>query len=185
MALTESKPLELGLLAPEFTLLDTVSGQQKSLSDLKGLRGTLVCFICNHCPFVVHVNPQLIQLAKDYQDRGIRFVAISSNDAVIYPQDGPEKMKEVAAELGYSFPYLYDESQAVAKAYDAVCTPDFYLLDNNCRLVYHGQLDDARPGNELPLTGKDMRLAMDKLLQGESPLKLQKPSIGCSIKWKE
>ena len=141
-------------------------------------------FICNHCPFVIHVNPTIVSLAKDYQKKGIAFIAISSNDVVNYPQDGPELMKENAQKEGYSFPYLYDESQAVAKAYDAACTPDFYLFNADSHLVYRGQLDDSRPGNGIPVTGKDLMNAMDNLLSNKGIDDKQKPSIGCNIKWK-
>ena len=141
-------------------------------------------FICNHCPFVKHVNQGIVSLANDYQDQGVSFIAISSNDVENYPQDGPELMKENALREGFPFPYLYDESQEVAKAYDAACTPDFYIFDQGLELVYRGQLDDSRPGNGLPVTGKDMREALDALLVGKPALEVQKPSIGCNIKWK-
>ena len=150
MARTPSNMLPLGTIAPEFQLPDTVSGKTMSYTDVAGPKGTLVMFICNHCPFVKHLDAGLVQLADDYQAQGIEFVAISSNDVVNYPQDAPELMKVEAAQVGYSFPYLYDESQAVAKAYDAACTPDFYLFDENRALVYRGQLDDSRPGNGKP-----------------------------------
>jgi thiol-disulfide isomerase/thioredoxin len=176
--------LPLGTKAPEFELLDTVSNKTLSLEKLKGKNGTLVMFICNHCPFVVHVNPELSRLGKEYQAKGIGFVAISSNDVANYPQDAPHLMKEKAKALEYSFPYLYDETQEVAKAYDAACTPDFYLFDANLELVYRGQLDDSRPGNGLPLTGSDLRNAMDAVLNEKAIDSNQKPSIGCNIKWK-
>jgi hypothetical protein len=141
-------------------------------------------FICNHCPFVIHVNEELIALAKAYQQRGIGFAAISSNDILNYPQDAPDLMKENAQQLGYPFPYLYDETQEVARSYDAACTPDFYLFDSDLSLVYRGQLDDSRPGNGIPVSGSDLRLALDQLLKGERINEKQKPSIGCNIKWK-
>lgn len=184
MARTPSNMLPLGTKAPEFELLDTVSNENLSLEKLKGKNGTVVMFICNHCPFVIHVNPELSKLGKEYQAKGIGFVAISSNDVVNYPQDAPDLMKEKAKAMGYSFPYLYDETQEVAKAYDAACTPDFYLFDANLELVYRGQLDDSRPGNGLPLTGSDLRNAMDAVLNGSAVDSNQKPSIGCNIKWK-
>lgn len=184
MARTPSNMLPLGTKAPEFELLDTVSNKTLSLEKLKGKNGTVVMFICNHCPFVVHVNPELSRLGKEYQAKGIGFVAISSNDVANYPQDAPHLMKEKAKALEYSFPYLYDETQEVAKAYDAACTPDFYLFDANLELVYRGQLDDSRPGNGLPLTGSDLRNAMDAVLNEKAIDSNQKPSIGCNIKWK-
>lgn len=184
MARTPSNMLPLGTKAPEFELLDTVSNKTLSLEKLKGKNGTVVMFICNHCPFVVHVNPELSRLGKEYQAKGIGFVAISSNDVANYPQDAPHFMKEKAKALEYSFPYLYDETQEVAKAYDAACTPDFYLFDANLELVYRGQLDDSRPGNGLPLTGSDLRNAMDAVLNEKAIDSNQKPSIGCNIKWK-
>ncbi len=183
MARTPSNMLPLGTLAPEFGLVDTTTGKTLGLQALKGDRGTLVMFICNHCPFVKHVNNALAKLAREYQNKGIGFIAISSNDVVNYPDDAPHLMKEVAEQEGYTFPYLYDETQEVAKAYDAACTPDFFLFDENLKLVYRGQLDDSRPGNGLPVTGKDLRNAMDALLDGKPIDKDQKPSIGCNIKW--
>ncbi len=184
MALTPSNTFEKGAIAPNFSLIDTISDKQISLSDVKGTHGTVVFFICNHCPFVLHVNEQLVQLAKDYQSKGIGFVAISSNDVVNYPQDGPDKMKVHAQEVGYPFPYLYDETQEVAKAYDAACTPDLYIFDKELRSVYHGQLDGSRPGNGIPVTGADMRSVLDSLLQGIPYKGAERPSMGCNIKWK-
>ena len=184
MARTLSNMLPLGTQAPDFTLYDTVSGEQKGLEDLKGPGGTVIFFICNHCPFVIHVNQELVRLANDYGSKGIGFVAISSNDVENYPQDGPELMKQNAIDLAYPFPYLYDESQAVAKAYDAACTPDIYLFDAELKLVYRGQLDGSRPGNGVEVNGEDLRAALDQLLKGESIDPDQKPSIGCNIKWK-
>lgn len=185
MALTESKMLHLGTEAPDFTLIDTVSGKQKSLAELKSSVATVVMFICNHCPFVKHVQHELVKLANDYQAKGINFIAISSNDVEHYPDDAPAKMSQVAEQLHYPFPYLYDESQAVAKAYQAACTPDFYIFDKTLKLVYRGQLDDSRPGNNIPVTGKDIRAALDNILAGKPLSEEQKPSIGCNIKWKK
>lgn len=185
MARTPSIMLPLGTEAPDFSLPDTVSDTILSLSDLRGDRGTLLMFICNHCPFVKHVNPELVQLAKDYTDRGIGIIAISSNDVVNYPQDHADRMKETALDEGYSFPYLYDETQEVARSYKAACTPDFFLFDSNNLLVYRGQLDDSRPGNGIPVDGKDLRTALNFLLQGQPIPEDQKPSIGCNIKWKQ
>jgi thiol-disulfide isomerase/thioredoxin len=176
--------LPLGTTAPEFSLEDTVTEKTINLHELKGDKGTVIMFICNHCPFVKHVNPEIVTLAQEYQDKGIGFIAISSNDVKNYPQDAPHLMKETAKEVGYTFPYLYDETQEVAKEYNAACTPDFYLFDADLALVYRGQLDDSRPGNGLPLTGKDLRNALDALLEGEKIDQEQKPSIGCNIKWK-
>ena len=184
MARTPSNMLPLGTPAPEFRLLDTVSEETVTLQDLKGKKGTVIMFICNHCPFVKHVNPELAQLGRDYRDQGIGLVAISSNDVKNYPEDAPELMKVVAKAEGSSFPYLYDETQEVAKAYDAACTPDFYLFDDRLKLVYRGQLDDSRPGNGIPVTGKDLREAITALLEGRAIAAEQKPSIGCNIKWK-
>ena len=177
--------LPLGTKAPDFELVDTVSDKTVALSDVKGKEGTVVMFICNHCPFVIHVNPMIVKLAKEYQEKGIAFVAISSNDVENYPQDAPHLMKEKASEEGYTFPYLYDESQEVAKAYDAACTPDFYLFDADMTLVYRGQLDDSRPGNDVPLTGTDLKGAMDAVLNNKDVDAEQKPSLGCNIKWKK
>lgn len=184
MSLVKSKNIELGKKAPEFGLLDVVNNQNKELTNLKGEVGTLIMFICNHCPFVIHVNNELVKMGNDYISKGINFVAISSNDIAYYPQDGPSYMKQIATKLNYPFPYLYDDSQKVAKLYDAVCTPDFYLFDDDLKLVYHGQLDKSRPGNGIPVTGFEMRNAMDLLLKKELNTNLQQPSIGCSIKWK-
>ncbi|WP_339626174.1 thioredoxin family protein [uncultured Winogradskyella sp.] len=184
MALTPSNMLPLGTKAPDFSLVDTKDSQLKSLSHLKGNDGTLVMFICNHCPFVIHVNTQLVQLANDFAKKGINTIAISSNDAQNYPQDGPNKMKVHAEANHYPFPYLYDETQDVAKAYDAACTPDFFLFNSNLELVYTGQLDSSRPGNDIPVTGVDLRNAMTALVENRSVNLKQKPSMGCNIKWK-
>jgi len=184
MARTPSVMIPLGKKAPAFTLPDTISGKNSSLDELKGSVATVVMFICNHCPFVKHVNAALVKLANDHKNKGVSFIAISSNDVSGYPEDGPEQMKQVAAQLQYPFPYLYDASQAVAKAYEAACTPDFFIFDGNLSLVYRGQLDDSRPGNDKPVTGADIRNALDHLIQGKPVPADQKPSIGCSIKWK-
>ncbi len=184
MALTPSNMLALGTQAPDFILPDTVSGKTFSLNDLKGERATVVMFICNHCPYVKHINPELVKLANDYLTKGINFVAISSNDAVAHPEDAPEKMKQLALELKYPFVYLYDETQQVAKDYDAACTPDFYMFDKDLRLVYRGQLDDSRPSNNVTLNGKDIRAALENILEDKPVSPHQRPSIGCNIKWK-
>lgn len=184
MARTPSNMLELGTVAPDFNLMDTVSDKKLGLSQLKGQKGTVVLFICNHCPFVVHVNPEISKLGREYQEKGISFIAISSNDVENYPQDAPHLMKRIAQKEGYSFPYLFDETQEVARDYDAACTPDNYLFDGNLKLVYRGQLDDSRPGNGILPTGSDLRNAMDALLGGRPIDEHQKPSIGCNIKWK-
>jgi thiol-disulfide isomerase/thioredoxin len=184
MTKTPSNMMPLGTKAPDFNLLDTVSGTSKSLSELKSDIATVIMFICNHCPFVKHLRNGLINLANDYIPKGISFIAISANDASEYPEDAPDKMKVVAQEFGYPFPYLHDESQQTAKAYDAVCTPDFYIFDNNLRCVYRGQFDSSRPESGIPVTGKDIRSALDDILS-EKPISVrQRPSLGCNIKWK-
>ena len=185
MAATPSTMMPLGTLAPDFTLPDTVSSKDLSLSELKGEKATLVMFICNHCPYVLHINDELVRIANEFKSKGIAFIAISSNDVVNYPQDGPELMKEQAARVGYPFPYLYDESQDVAKSYEAACTPDLFLFDESLKCVYRGQLDDSRPKNNLPVTGKDLREALNALLAGTPISENQIPSIGCNIKWKQ
>ncbi|MGB1268572.1 MAG: thioredoxin family protein [Flavobacteriaceae bacterium] len=184
MARTPSNMLALNTKAPDFTLLDTKSNINLSLHTLKGRKATVIMFICNHCPFVIHVNPELVKLADEYQTKGVSFIAISSNDVINYPQDGPDKMQQHAKDNHYPFPYLYDATQEVAKAYDAACTPDFYVFNEDLKLSYRGQLDDSRPGNDIPLTGKNMRHALDCLLSKTSNTQEQKPSIGCNIKWK-
>jgi peroxiredoxin len=183
MALTPSTMLPLGTKAPDFRLPDT-EGNPVSLSDFAGSQGLLVMFICNHCPYVKHVREQLAQLARDYQNRGIAVVAINANDVANYPDDSPEKMKQEKEQFGYTFPYLYDETQEVAKAYRAACTPDFYVFDASHRLVYRGQLDDSRPGNDQPVTGEDVRNALECVLTGSTMSLKQRPSMGCNIKWK-
>lgn len=184
MALTPSNMLPLGTKAPHFKLIDTKDNVVKSLEALKGEKGTLIMFICNHCPFVIHVNEELVQLANDYKAKGINCIAISSNDVENYPQDAPDKMTQVAKKLNYPFPYLYDKTQEIAKAYDAACTPDFFLFNNQLALVYTGQLDDSRPGNNVPVTGKDLRAAINALVNNQAINPNQKPSMGCNIKWK-
>lgn len=185
MARTESNMLPLGTKAPDFTLMDTISKKLVSLEDIRGRKGTVVMFICNHCPFVKHVNRELVRLSNDYRVTGFGFVAISSNDVENYPQDGPDEMYRTAQNLGYPFPYLYDETQEVARAYDAACTPDFYVFDSELKLVYRGQLDNSRPGNSIPVNGRDLREALDNILNNSPQRKDQKPSLGCNIKWKE
>ena len=185
MVATPSVMIPLGTTAPDFSLPDTVSGVDFSLGALKSDTATVVMFICNHYPFVKHVQPELVQLAKDYQPSGIAFVAISSNDVDNYPADSPENMKADAERLGYPFPYLYDESQEVARAYSAACTPDFFIFDGDLKLVYRGQLDDSRPGNGVPVTGRDIRNALDNILTGQPVGAEQRPSVGCNIKWKK
>lgn len=184
MAITPSNMLPLGTIAPDFNLPDTISYKQRSLQQLKGEKGTLVMFICNHCPFVIHLDEALVQLGKDYAGSELSIIAISANDYGAYPQDGPTEMAKKARRLGYKFPYLYDESQETAKAYQAACTPDFFLFDGKLSCVYRGQFDDSRPGSEVPVTGKDLRGAIEKLLAGEAISSEQKPSMGCNIKWK-
>ncbi|MBD0833304.1 thioredoxin family protein [Aestuariibaculum sediminum] len=184
MANTPSNMLPLGTKAPNFELPDTVSGESINLESKKGNKGTVIMFICNHCPFVIHINKTLVSIANAYRVEDISFIAISSNDVVNYPQDSPEKMKLHAKKENYPFPYLYDESQKVAKAYDAACTPDFYVFDSDLKLTYRGQLDDSRPGNGIPVTGQDLCHALDCLIENKQNKKLQKPSIGCNIKWK-
>lgn len=176
--------LKPGIKAPDFTLPDTISGNSLSLSQLAGQKATLIMFLCNHCPFVKHVKYEIAAIGKQYSDKGVQLIAISSNDVVHYPQDAPDKMREEAREAGYTFPYLYDESQQVAKDYDAACTPDFFLFDADLQLVYRGQLDDSRPNNGKPVTGKDVRAALDAILAGKPVSEKQLASIGCNIKWK-
>jgi peroxiredoxin len=183
MARTPSNMLPLGTVAPNFKLMDTISDEIKSLQELRGITGTLIMFICNHCPFVKHLNSGMVELAKDYQPKGIGVIAISSNDVANYPQDAPHLMKSNAMDEGFIFPYLYDASQEVARAYEAACTPDFYLFNGDLELVYRGQFDNSRPGNGIPVSGKDLRLALDNLLQKKPIDPEQKPSIGCNIKW--
>ena len=185
MALTFTKPITLGFKAPAFSLPDAVSEKALSFRDIKGKKGTLVVFICNHCPYVKHVIHELVRIGNEYMKKGIGMVVINPNDVEAYPEDAPDKMKEWAEELKFPFPYLYDESQETARAYEAACTPDFDLFDANDVCVYRGQLDGARPGNNVPVNGKDLRKALDQLLAGEKIPEDQTPSAGCGIKWKE
>ena len=175
--------LPLGKTAPDFKLPDT-NGKTVSLADFKDKTALLVLFICNHCPYVKHIRSGLAQLARDYQPKQVGIAAINSNDVANYPEDSPARMKDEVKSAGYLFPYLYDESQTVAKAYRAACTPDIYLFDKNRKLVYRGQFDDSRPGNEVPVTGKDLRAALDAVLAGKPVSPNQKASMGCNIKWK-
>ena len=185
MSLTPSNILPLGTPAPEFNLLDTVSGEFKTLHQLKSDVATVILFICNHCPYVVHINEKLVELANKYKVQGVQFIAISSNDITTHPQDGPEQMAEHARQQGYCFPYLYDETQEVAKAYQAACTPDLYVFTCALKCIYHGQFDDSRPNSDTAVTGKDLAHALDLALVGQHiPQREQHPSRGCNIKWK-
>ncbi|CUS35455.1 conserved hypothetical protein [Candidatus Nitrospira nitrosa] len=183
MAMT-STMLPIGTTAPPFDLQDVVTGQRYSLDSFATRTGLLVMFICQHCPYVVHVEQELARLGHDYQETNLGIIAISSNDSKNYPDDAPPKLKEMAIRLGFTFPFCHDETQEVAKAYRAACTPEFYLFDRDRRLAYHGQLDDSRPGNNKPVTGRDLRAAIQAMLTGKPVDSNQKPSIGCSIKWK-
>lgn len=186
MAATESTMLELGVQAPDFSLPNTNLNfplEQVSLTDFKGAKALLVMFVCNHCPYVIHLRSGLIDLANDYADKGLQVVAISSNSADSHPQDGPDAMQAEAQEHGFPYPYLFDASQDVARAYKAACTPDFYLFDSAQKLVYRGRFDGSRPKNDIPVTGEDMRRAVDAILAGETPDAEQIPSMGCNIKW--
>lgn len=183
MAVTPSTMLELGTYAPDFSLPDG-DGNKKSRDDFKDSDGLLVVFICNHCPYVIHINHGLAKFAEEYQAKGLAVVAISSNDVSNYPDDSPEKMIELVGQYNFTFPYLYDETQEVAKSYRAACTPDLFLFNKDFKLVYRGQFDDSRPKSVLPVTGKDLRQATDAMLTGKTIMTNQKPSIGCNIKWK-
>ena len=183
MARTPSNMVNLGTLAPNFKLLNTRNNEPVISDNYFNKNGTIIMFICNHCPFVIHVLDEIVSITKKY-DNEISFIAISSNDIVNYPEDSPELMKKLAEEKKFNFPYLYDETQEVAKKYDAACTPDFFVYNSDKQLVYRGQLDDSRPGNDVPVTGHDLRKAIDSLIKGEEIDKNQKPSIGCNIKWK-
>jgi peroxiredoxin len=185
MALTPSTMLPLGTRARDFQLPEVVSGKTISLETFAGREGLLVIFICRHCPFVKHIQGELARIGKDYAGSNLGIVAISANDAANYPEDAPHLLKEMAIELGFTFPFCYDESQETAIAYTAACTPDFFLFDGNLELVYRGQLDDSRPSNNKPVTGADLRLAIDALLANNPINSEQKPSIGCNIKWQE
>ncbi len=183
MALTPSTMLPLGTVAPAFRLPDT-DGKLVGLDDFKSARAILVAFICNHCPYVKHVRHELAKLGREYQEKGIAVVGVNSNDAVNYPDDSPAMMVREKAEVGYTFPYVFDETQEVARAYNAACTPDFYVFDQARKLVYRGQLDGSRPGNSIPVTGTDLRAALDAVLAGQPVSPEQRPSMGCNIKWK-
>lgn len=185
MALTFTKPISLSFKAPDFSLLDVVSERKLSFADIKGKKGTLIVFICNHCPYVKHVIHELVRIGKEYKSKGIGMAVINPNDVEAYPEDHPDRMKEWAEELDFPFPYLYDKTQETAKAYQAACTPDFDLFDERDLCVYRGQLDGARPGNDIPVTGKDLREALEQLISGKNIPEKQTPSAGCGIKWKE
>ncbi|HEX4044935.1 MAG TPA: thioredoxin family protein [Gammaproteobacteria bacterium] len=185
MAETPSTMIPLGTLAPDFNLIDTRTGQSVQLAESKSAVGTVIMFLCNHCPYVKHIQLKLVEVAQHYQSKGIVFIAINANDVATYPQDGPDKMKIEAEKYHYSFPYLYDATQQVAKAYHAACTPDFFIFDQQLACVYRGRFDDATPGNTVPVTGADLSAALDNLLAGKPPLPAdkQQPSLGCNIKW--
>ena len=184
MSETPSAMIELGTKAPNFKLPDTISGNQISLDEIKSDKATVIMFICNHCPYVVHIIQELSKVAAEYKQKGVSFVAISSNDVANYPQDSPDKMKEFAEKLNFTFPYLYDETQEIAKAYNAECSPDIFVYDGDLKLVYRGQFDDSRPSKSIPVTGKDLRAALDNILTGKPVNENQIPSVGCNIKWK-
>lgn len=184
MSLTPSSMMPLGTIAPKFSLFDPVAGKTRSLDEIKGAKGVLVMFICNHCPFVIHIEKALAGLGREYENRDINLVAISANDIVTHPQDAPDKMVQKATQLGYRFPYLYDESQDTAKAYQAACTPDLFLFDSNLRCVYRGRFDASTPGNQIPVTGSDIKAALHNL-ENDLPISAEQfPSMGCNIKWK-
>lgn len=184
MARTESRMIDLGTRAPDFNLPDPSTGKTVSLDDFPQAKGHVIAFICNHCPFVQLIRHEFARFGREYTDKGLAVIAINANDADNFPEDSPEKMQDDARRFGYTFPYLFDETQEVAKAYDAACTPDFYLFDADRKLVYRGQFDDARPGNDVPVTGADLRAASDTLLAGQPIPEPQKASLGCNIKWK-
>ncbi|BDD12489.1 thioredoxin family protein (plasmid) [Fulvitalea axinellae] len=184
MALTPSNMMPLGTEAPAFSLPDTVSGNVLTLDELASDKATVVMFICNHCPFVKNINEELVRVATRFGKRGVSFVAISANDAENYPEDAPDKMRQSAEDNKYPFPYLYDEDQSVAKAYDAACTPDFYVFDGDKKCVYRGRFDESTPGNSLPVTGNDLKVALEAVLEGKPVEGEQLPSMGCNIKWK-
>ncbi|NMM50089.1 thioredoxin family protein [Marinigracilibium pacificum] len=184
MALTPTKNIPLGFNAPDFELQDTITGKTFSLNDLRGSKATVVAFICNHCPYVIHIREKLVEIADKYEVEGINFIAINSNDIEKYPEDSPEKMKELATALNFPFPYLFDESQEVAKKYDAACTPDFSVFDENLLCIYRGRFDESRPGNDIPVTGDDLSEVLEAVLSGDDVSQEQLPSMGCNIKWK-
>lgn len=185
MAETPSNMIPLGTIAPDFCLVDTRTDQSVTLDQIKSQTATVIMFICNHCPYVKHIQGALVDIAKTYQAKGFSFVAISSNDSVGYPQDGPDNMRQEAEKHDYSFPYLFDETQAVAKAYHAACTPDFYIFDGNLHCIYRGRFDGSTPGNGLPVTGEDLLHALEAVLSGKPINPDQKASLGCNIKWKK
>ena len=184
MVKTASNMMPLGTIAPNFNLVDSVSGQPKSLQELQSRIATVVMFICNHCPYVKHVRGELVALANDYQAKGVSLIAINSNDTDAYPEDSLDNMKIEVQTQGYTFPYLFDATQEVAKAYNAACTPDFFVFDGNLACVYRGQLDNSRPGNDVPVSGEDLRAALDCVIANRLVSEQQKPSVGCNIKWK-
>ena len=184
MAATPSVMMPIGTIAPEFVLPDTLSGDDIDLYDIKGEKATVVMFICNHCPYVLHINDKLVEVANKYIPKGVSFVAISSNDVENYPQDSPELMEKMARKMNYPFPYLYDETQDVAKVYDAACTPDFFVFDSEMKCVYRGQFDESRPKNDVPVSGDHLSSALDDIVAGREVEVEQRPSIGCNIKWK-
>jgi len=184
MALTESTMLALGTLMPDFVLSDVRTQAKISPETFRGKQAVLVMFICRHCPYVVHVQDELTRLARDYEGKDLGILGISSNDVTGYPADAPSRLKDMAEQLGWKFPYCYDEAQAVAKAFTAACTPDFFVFDHQRHLVYRGQLDDSRPGNGKPINGQDLRTALDAVLGGQPVTNQQRPSVGCNIKWK-
>ena len=184
MAAVETSQIPLGFNAPDFSLPDTVSGKQMTLQELKGAKATVIMFICNHCPYVKHVNKELVRLAHDYANKGVSFIAINSNDISRYPDDAPDKMKETAKLEAYPFPYLFDADQTIAKAYYAECTPDFSIFDGKLQCIYRGRLDASRPGSNIPVSGEDIRKVLDAVIEGGIISDIQYPSIGCSIKWK-
>lgn len=183
MSLTYSNMMELGTKAPNFKLIDVVKDKYQELKDVRGDRGTVVMFLCNHCPYVIHIREKIVEISKRYLKEGIGFVAISSNDIQNYPADSPEKMRDLAYQQNFDFPYLYDEDQSVAKAYGATCTPDFFLFDSEGKCFYRGRMDGSSPGNEIDVTGVDLTTAIDALIGGHVPLENQMPSVGCNIKW--
>ncbi|UXX81129.1 thioredoxin family protein [Reichenbachiella carrageenanivorans] len=185
MPQSKSTMMPLGTVAPAFSLPDTVSGNTLSLSDVKSEKGTVVMFICNHCPYVIYVQDKVVELACDFQNKGVGFVAISANDVENYPEDAPDLMKEHAEKHNFPFPYLYDESQQVAKAFDAACTPDFFVFDSQGKCVYRGRMDGATPGNNVPVTGEELKMALNYLVEGLPIDTEQHSSIGCGIKWKK
>ncbi|MDF2939946.1 MAG: thiol-disulfide isomerase and thioredoxin [Gammaproteobacteria bacterium] len=185
MAETASNMLPLGTKAPDFDLLDVISGRKLSLQSLKSEKATVVMFICNHCPYVIHIQAALVKLAKEFIEKGIAFIAISSNDIEQYPADAPDKMKVIAKRWGFPFPYLYDETQEVAQAYQAACTPDFYVFDASMKCVYRGRFDGSTPGNDISVTGEDLREALESILNNQRLMLAQIPSLGCNIKWRQ